>query len=57
MLTVNLAAEKLIMLCNLRIDGEAVRVSERLANLSRLIVCDFRHNQTQLNEIQFIEKA
>ena len=58
MLSVHLATEEFVMLCDLRIDGEAVRVAERLANLSRLRVRDLRHNnQTQWNEIQFNEKA
>jgi hypothetical protein len=42
-LGVHLAAEKLIMLGDVRIDGEAVRISERPPNLSHLIVCQFRH--------------
>ncbi len=57
MLGMHLAAKKLIMLGDLCIDREAVRVTERLSNLSDLIILHLRHiYQTQSSANPFIKK-
>jgi hypothetical protein len=46
----HLAAEKFIVLGDLRIDGETVRISERLPNMSRFVVCHSRHTYSDTIE-------